>query len=95
MKINWKAVEKSQTSLARKIKYTKNMKDYFENPMEKGFVRDSAYLKTKQISELPESSIRRIIKMLEKYYYMIDDSLKKKEILSKITELQTELNQKK
>ena len=88
---NWNAIVKSQKILQSRIKNTKGVREYFLNKPEEGYMFDNIKKNIVKISDCKDSTLRRYTKLLEKYYYLLDNQDEKKHILSKKQEVENEL----
>lgn len=92
-RVNWQSVEKQTKDLKRKIKNVKSAASYLENKPEKGyFIDNMANNKLVEISKCKSSTLRRFLKSLDKYYYLVSSQVDKDFILEKKIEIETELN---
>lgn len=89
---NWKNFEKGTTELKRKIKNVAAVSQYLQEIPEEGFCYDNMSKKIVKISECKESTLRRFIKQMDKYYYLVSSQKDKNIILAKKTELEAELD---
>ena len=88
---NWSAIVQSQKLLQSRVKNTKGVREYFQNKPEEGYMFDNIKKNIVKISECKDSTLRRYTKLLEKYYYLLDDQSEKREILYKKAEVEKEL----
>jgi len=91
-KVNWKNMEKNIKSQQRKIKNLHAAGDYLKAKPKVGFFVDNISKNTVIISDAKSSSLRRYIKVLENYYYLVTSREDQNYILSKKVEIETELN---
>lgn len=85
-------MEKSAKDLKRKVKNISAAGDYLKDRPEPGYFRDNISKNMVKISEAKSSSLRRYIKVLENYYYLITNEKDKQFLLDKKIEIETELN---
>lgn len=93
-RVNWSNAEKQAKDLKRKIKNVQNASSYLANKPELGFFIDNMSGKTVKIIECKSSTLRRFIKSLDKYYYLVSSQTDKDFILQKKIEIETELNKR-
>jgi hypothetical protein len=91
-KINWKNMEKAVKAQQRKIKTLQSAGDYLKDKPEEGYFIDNISKKPVKISEAKSSSLRRYIKVIDNYYYLITSEIDKSFLLKKKIEIETELN---
>lgn len=93
-RVNWKSVQKSSQLLKRNIKNIQAASEYLSNIPGEGYFIDNISKREVKISECKSSSLRRYVKSLENYYYLIGSSADKKRILDKKIEIENELNKR-
>ena len=91
-KTNWKNVEKANKALLRKVKNMAGLSEYLAEKPEEGYFKDNISKNIVKISEAKSSSLRRYIKLLDNYYYIVTSTEDKKYLLNKKIEIETELN---
>jgi hypothetical protein len=91
-KVNWKNIEKSVKSQQRKIKNLQAAGDYLKNRPEKGYFIDNISKNPVKIIDAKSSSLRRYLKVIDNYYYLITSREDKNYLLEKKVEIETELN---
>ena len=91
---NWKNIEKQTTDLKRKIKHVQNASDYLAERPEEGYFIDNISKKKVKISECKESTLRRYLTSLDKYYYLVSSIGDKNFILEKKIEIENELEKR-
>jgi len=91
-KVNWKNIEKINKTLLKKVKNMTALTDYLSEKLEKGYFKDNISKNIIKIEDCKSSSLRRYIKLLDNYYYIISSTEDKNYLLNKKIEIETELN---
>ena len=91
-KVNWTNMEKNIKAQQRKMKNLHAAGDYLKDKPEKGFFVDNISKNKIVIVDAKSSSLRRYIKVLENYYYLVTSRVDRNYILDKKVEIETELN---
>ena len=91
-KINWKNFEKQAKAQERKVKNLQGAGDYLKDRPEKGYFVDNISKNVVKISDAKSSSLRRYLKVIDNYYYLITSTEDKNYLLEKKVEIETELN---
>jgi hypothetical protein len=91
-KVNWTNVEKSTKDLKRKIKNLKSAGDYLKDRPEAGHFKDNISKRIIKLSEAKSSTLRRYIKIVDNYYYLVTSAADRDYLLKKKIEIESELN---
>lgn len=91
-RVNWKNVEKSAKDLRRKVKNAMAAAEYLKSKPGPGIFIDNISKKEIIIKDAKSSSLRRYVKLLDNYYYLITSPTDRQYILDKKVELEHELN---
>jgi hypothetical protein len=91
-KINWGNVEKSAKDLKRKIKNLSAAGEYLKDKPELGYFKDNISKNTIKIVEAKSSSLRRYLKIIDNFYYLVTSNEDRQYLLNKKIEIETELN---
>jgi hypothetical protein len=91
-KVNWSNMEKSAKDLKRKVKNIVAAGDYLKDKPEAGKFKDNISKKIIEISKAKSSSLRRYVKLLDNYYYLVTSQNDRDWLLSKKIEIETVLN---
>jgi len=91
-KTNWKNVEKTNKALLRKIKNMSGLSEYLADRPGDGYFKDNISKNIIKISDAKSSSLRRYVKLLDDYYYVVTSTEDKNYLLNKKIEIETELN---
>jgi len=91
-RVNWKNVEKSAKDLRRKVKNAVAAGEYLKSKPGPGIFIDNISKKDVIIKDAKSSSLRRYVKLLDNYYYLITSPADRQYILDKKVEIETELN---
>jgi hypothetical protein len=91
-KVNWSNMEKSVKDLKKRIKDISGASDYLKDRPEHGYFKDNISKKLIKIEEAKSSTLRRFVKLMDKYYYLITSQSDREWILNKKIEVETELN---
>lgn len=91
-RVNWSNFEKSAKQMKRNLKYLQQAGDYLKDMPEEGYMRDNISKNVVAIKECKSSSLRRYIKLLDNFYFLVTSTKDKDVILKKKVEIETELN---
>jgi hypothetical protein len=91
-RVNWKNVENSSKDLRRKVKNALAAAEYLKSKPGPGIFIDNISKKEVVIKDVKSSSLRRYVKLLDNYYYLITSPTDRKYILDKKIEIERELN---
>lgn len=91
-RINWTNVEKSTKDMTRRIKTLSSAGDYLKDKPEIGFFKDNISKSIVKIVECKSSSLRRYLKLIDKYYYLISSQEDRNYLVKKKIEIENELN---
>jgi hypothetical protein len=91
-KVNWKKIVKSTKDLKRKVKNLSTVGDYLKDRPGEGLFKDNISKNIVHIDKAKSSSLRRYVKLLDSYYYIVSSASDKEWILSKKIEIETILN---
>lgn len=91
-KVNWKSFEKNAKTLKRNVNVLKQAGEFLKEFPEKGYMRDNISKNLIEIKTAKSSSLRRYIKLLDNFYYLVGSETDKAQILNKKIEIETELN---
>jgi len=88
----WANVEKSQKALKKNVKNLQQAGEFLREMPEEGYMRDNISKKLVVIKECKSSSLRRYVKLLDNFYFLVTSTDEKEKILNKKIEIETELN---
>ena len=91
MKHDWESIVKQQKQVQQRIKSEKGVSEFFSDLPPAGYMRDNISKKQVIIKDLKTSTLRRYVKLLNKYYYMVTKPNDRKTINDKLKEVQDEL----
>ena len=91
-KVNWSNEEAGMKALERRIKNLQAAAEYLADKPEPGYFKDNISKKMVEISECKSSSLRRYLKIVDNYYYLVTSSKDKEFLLDKKKEIEDELN---
>jgi hypothetical protein len=91
-KVNWFNMEKASKDLKRKVKNISAASNYLKDRPESGLFKDNISKNIIEIKKAKSSSLRRYVKLLDNYYYLISSQADRDWLLSKKIEIETELN---
>jgi hypothetical protein len=91
-KINWFTMEKSTKDLKKKIKDVVSAGEYLKDKPEPGYFKDNMSKKIIKIEDAKSSTLRRVVKLVDKFYYLITAQEDREWLLNKKIELETVLN---
>lgn len=89
---NWSALEKSAKLIKKNVKNLQQAGEFLREFPEEGYMRDNISKNLIKIKEAKSSSLRRYIKLLENFYYLVTSESDRKKILNKKIEIENELN---
>jgi glucan-binding YG repeat protein len=93
-RVNWTNVEKSTKDLKRKIKNLKSAGDYLKDRPESGYFKDNISKRIIKLSDAKSSTLRRYIKIVDNYYYLVTSNADRTYLLNKKIEIESELNKR-
>jgi hypothetical protein len=85
-------MEKAAKDLKRKVKNISAASNYLKDRPESGLFKDNISKNIIEIKKAKSSSLRRYVKLLDNYYYLISSQADRDWLLSKKIEIETELN---
>jgi hypothetical protein len=91
-KVNWVNFEKSAKDMKRKVKNLQAAGDYLKEKPEVGFFKDNISKKIVKLSDAKSSTLRRYIKIVDNFYYLVTSVADRDYLLNKKIEIETELN---
>jgi hypothetical protein len=91
-KTNWETTEKSAKLIKKNVKYLQAAGDYLKEMPEVGYMKDNISKNLVKISDCKSSSLRRYIKLLDNFYYIVTSQKDKDAVLNKKVEIENELN---
>jgi hypothetical protein len=91
-KVNWNIVEKQSKDIKKKIKNIQAASDYFSDKPDPGYFKDNISKNMISIKAAKSSSLRRYVKVIDKYYDLITSPTERKFLLDKKVEIEAELN---
>ena len=91
-RINWKNVERSAKDFRRKVKNAMAAAEYLKSKPGPGIFIDNISKREVIIKDAKSSSLRRYVKLLDNYYYLITSPTDRQYILDKKVEIERELN---
>lgn len=94
MGVNWSGILKSAKQTKKDTKNKLQMYEFFKNFPEKGYMRDNISKNMILITEAKSSSLRRYIKLLDNFFYLIDSENSRNKLLEKKVEIETELSKR-
>ena len=92
--VNWSNVEKTAKMIKRNYKNIEYAADYLKNIPDDGYMRDNKTLENVSISECKDSTLRRYMRLLNSYYYLVDNKKHKDLILKKKIEIENEIDKR-
>lgn len=92
MSTNWNAVVKSAKLIKRNAKALQQAGEFLRDFPEEGYMRDNISKNLLLISECKSPSLRRYVKLLDTFYFLVTSEKDKKKILDKKIEIENELN---
>ena len=104
-KTNWASVEKSTKNIKKAVKNLQKAGVFFKELPEDGYMIDEKKVKDEDgsskkvivkvlIKECKSSTLRRFIRQLDNYYYLVSSESDRKRILNKKIEIESELNKR-
>jgi len=91
-RVNWVSVDKSAKDLRKKVKNATDAAEYLKSKPGVGKFIDNISKREIIIKDAKSSSLRRYVKLLDGYYYLITSPTDRQYILDKKIELEHELN---
>jgi hypothetical protein len=91
-RVNWRNVEKSTKDLKRKVKNLSTVGEYLKDRPGIGLFKDNISKNIVYIEKAKSSSLRRYVKLLDNYYYIVSSGADKEWLLSKKIEIEKVLN---
>jgi hypothetical protein len=91
MKTDWDSIIEEQKHLQQNIKNSKTLMEFFKDLPEDGYMRDNISKKKVLIKDCKESTLRRYVKLLKKYYTLARLPKDRKTINDKLKEIEDEL----
>ena len=92
--VNWSNVEKTAKMIKRNYKNIEYAADYLKNVPEDGYMRDNKTLENVSIVDCKDSTLRRYLRLLTSYYYLVDTKSHKDTILKKKIEIENEIDKR-
>lgn len=89
---NWSSVVKSAKRLKKDVKNLQQAGEFLRDFPESGYMRDNISKNLVVIKECKSSSLRRYIKLLDNFYYLVTSEADRQKILNKKIEIEAELN---
>ena len=90
--VNWSNLEKSTKLAKKQVKNIQLVSEYLKNLPGEGKMLDNISKNVVEIKDCKSSSLRRYIKLLDNYYYIVNAEKDRETILKKKIEIETELN---
>lgn len=91
-KVDWNAMGKSSKKIIRDVKNIRSLGHYLKDIPEKGWFVDNISKNKVEIAKCKSSSLRRYVKLLDNFYYLITSEKDRNKILEKKIEIETELS---
>lgn len=91
-RVNWQSMEKSAKLIKKNVKNLQQAGEFLRDFPADGYMRDNISKNLIEIKEAKSSSLRRYIKLLDNFYYLVTSENDKKKILNKKIEIESELN---
>jgi len=91
-RINWANVEKNTKVIEKKVKVLKSAGDYLKDKPVVGCFKDNISKSIVEIKNCKSSSLRRYVKLIDKYYYLITSIEDRDYLIRKKIEIENELN---
>jgi hypothetical protein len=92
MRHDWQSVVKQQKAVQQRIKSQKGVTEFLADFPPTGYMKDNISKKQVVIKDLKTSTLRRYVKLLNKYYYLVKLPADRKILNDKLTEVQNELS---
>lgn len=89
---NWKSFGKSAKAVKKDVKNIQHAAEFFKDFPGEGYMRDNISKNIVEIKSCKSSSLRRYVKLLDNFYYLVSSEKDKTKILNKKIEIETELN---
>lgn len=96
MRNNWKNIENQQKLLQRKIKNTRNLKEFIDkiSSLKKGEVFDSRTNSVINIYECKDSTLRRLYNLMHTYFTIAKIPEDRRAVFNKLTEINKEIERR-
>lgn len=91
-RVNWSNFESNAKALTRNVKNLKAAGDYLKDMPPEGYMRDNISKNLVKIKDCKSSSLRRYVKLLDNFYYLVSSQTDKTLILNKKVEIENELS---
>jgi len=91
-KVNWSAVNKSAKTIKKNVKNLQQAGEFLRDFPGEGYMRDNISKNLIEIKTAKSSSLRRYIKVLDNFYYLVTAQKDKTAILNKKIEIESELS---
>lgn len=91
-KVNWNSFAKSAQQVKKNVKNTQLASEYLKDIPGECYMKDNISKNIVKISDCKSSSLRRYIKVLDNYFYLVSTKKDKDKILNKKIEIEKELN---
>lgn len=89
---NWSSVVKSAKRLKKDVKNLQQAGEFLRDFPTEGYMRDNISKNLVVIKDCKSSSLRRYIKLLDNFYYLVTSENDRQKILNKKIEIEAELN---
>jgi hypothetical protein len=89
---NWKMIEKAAKDMRRKVKNITGASDYLKDRPGAGMFRDNISKNLVVIKDCKSSSLRRYLKVVDNYYFLVTSLEDRNYLLQKKVEIEKELN---
>ena len=91
-KKKWAGIEKNAKTLKKNVKNLAAASEYLKNVPEEGYMLDNISKNVVEIKTCKSSSLRRYVKLLNNYFYLMNTEADRTRILKKKIEVEKELN---
>ena len=91
-KKKWAGIEKNAKTLKKNVKNLAAASEYLKNLPEEGYMLDNISKNVVEIKTCKSSSLRRYVKLLNNYFYLMNTEADRTRILKKKIEVEKELN---
>ena len=89
---NWASVVKSCKRTKKDVKNLQQAGEFFKEFPDVGYMRDNISKNLVVIKDCKSSSLRRYIKLLDNFFYLVTSEKDRNKILNKKIEIEAELN---
>lgn len=89
---NWQNFGKSAKAVKKDVKNMQHAHEFFREFPEPGYMRDNISKNMVVIKDCKSSSLRRYVKLLDNFYYLVTKEVDKQRVLDKKIEIESELN---